>query len=315
MSTKISQAERYGFLADCEGVPEELLSQFEAEEDERKLRSSINLGGILIDTSYPCNTSNYSSGSKRAKSAIRWIVIHYTGGIGSALANVKYYCNTALPSGHKASAHFFVGHASESAMTYQSIDPLRVAYHAPGRNSDGIGIEVCCHNDTGDRTAASLDWYFDPETVDALVKLVRYLMQTYGVSVDNVIRHYDVTGKICPAMWVHDEAGWLAFKARLVEGHTELVNSVAAKIGLSSPEYWNNVLTGATEVEAEYLRAVFRKVCAEAGVAYGVSTLYSDADAVLALSGDDYWPDVLEGRVKVSAANMVSLFEKIDAVI
>jgi N-acetylmuramoyl-L-alanine amidase len=40
-------------------------------------------------------------------------------------------------------------------------------------------------------------------------------MAEYNVPVENVIRHYDVTHKVCPAPWVHNEAAWLSFKARL----------------------------------------------------------------------------------------------------
>jgi N-acetylmuramoyl-L-alanine amidase CwlA len=78
-----------------------------------------------------------------------------------------------------------------------------------------IGIEVCCHNDTANKTANSKDWYFDTATVDALVELTKALMAEYGIDADHVIRHYDVTHKICPAMWVHNETAWKAFKARL----------------------------------------------------------------------------------------------------
>ena len=40
-------------------------------------------------------------------------------------------------------------------------------------------------------------------------------MDKYGIDVDHVVRHYDVTGKECPEPWVRDESLWRKFKARL----------------------------------------------------------------------------------------------------
>ena len=54
-----------------------------------------------------------------------------------------------------------------------------------------------------------------PQTVDRAVELVKYLMAKYGIDVDHVVRHYDVTGKLCPEPWVRDESLWRKFKARL----------------------------------------------------------------------------------------------------
>ena len=184
----------------------------------------MRLQDLNINTDYPCNESNYAKSNGRS---IEWIVVHYTGATGSGLANVNYF-QSALPSGSKASAHFFIGHASEKAQIYQSVAPKDIAWHCGSkvyysacRNTTSIGIETCCHNDTKDQSAESLDWYFDDETVDALVLLVRTLMAEYGIDTDHVIRHYDVSHKICPAMWVHDEDAWLAFKARLTENNSE----------------------------------------------------------------------------------------------
>ncbi len=184
----------------------------------------MSLNDLNINTDYPCNTSNYAMASNRT---VKWIVVHYTGGNGTALANVKYF-QSSLPSDSKASAHYFVGHASENAQIYQSVPPEDIAWHCGAnvyysecRNSTSIGIETCCHNDTKDQTAESLDWYFDDETVDALVELVKTLMSQYGIDTSHVIRHYDVTHKLCPAMWVHDEDAWLNFKARLTDDNSE----------------------------------------------------------------------------------------------
>jgi hypothetical protein len=188
----------------------------------------MSLSALNINTQYPCHESNYL---KAANRKILWIVIHYTGSNGSGKAHARYFMRQGL----NKSAHYFVGYASEGAQIYQSVDPKDTAWHcgttgtyySPARNSTSIGIETCCHNDTSDQSAQSTGWYFDSETVDALVKLTKALMEEYAIGIDHVIRHYDVTHKVCPAMWLHDEDQWKAFKERLtsqdnVNGDEEL---------------------------------------------------------------------------------------------
>ena len=38
-------------------------------------------------------------------------------------------------------------------------------------------------------------------------------MKKYNIPAENVIRHYDVTGKNCPKYFVEDEEAWKQFKA------------------------------------------------------------------------------------------------------
>lgn len=42
-------------------------------------------------------------------------------------------------------------------------------------------------------------------------------MKKYNINIQNVIRHYDVTGKKCPEPFVHDEKQWIAFKNRVLD--------------------------------------------------------------------------------------------------
>ena len=182
-----------------------------------------NIDTLSINKDYPTNPGNYTVDPGRK---VEWIVVHYTGGTATALNNVRYYQNP----GCGASAHFFVGHAAEHAQIYQGVDPENRAWHIAAitewfngaRNFNSIGIETACHNDTTEQTADSLGWYFDPETIDQLVALVKALMADYNIDVDHVVRHYDCTSKLCPAMWVHDKAAWMAFKARLKEDELDM---------------------------------------------------------------------------------------------
>ena len=141
---------------------------------------------------------------------IKYIVIHYVGATGGAEANCKYYASKYVGS----SAHYFVGHKGE---VYQSVEDKDIAWHcgaknyrhADCRNTNAIGIELCCRNNG--------QWYFEQETIEAGIELTKELMKKYNIGIDNVIRHYEVTGKCCPAPMVNNPEMWQAFKKALVE--------------------------------------------------------------------------------------------------
>lgn len=149
-------------------------------------------------------------------SRIRYIVIHYTGSFGTAENQCQY-----LAGGNRhRSAHYFVGYDGE---IWQSVEDENIAWHCGAdqyvhsecRNANSIGIELCVRKkDQSHRNAGDKDWYFEDATVEAAVELTRHLMMIYGVPASNVLRHYDVTGKICPAPYVHNttQHTWEEFK-------------------------------------------------------------------------------------------------------
>ena len=93
-------------------------------------------------------------------------------------------------------------------------------------NSNSIGIEVCSTNDTRKITNANdSHWSYTDAVIEQTILLTKYLMETYNIDADHVIRHFDVTGKYCPGIigWNSasgDESKWLNFKARLNETAT-----------------------------------------------------------------------------------------------
>ncbi len=140
------------------------------------------------------------------------------GALGGAEANCKYYASQYIG----ASAHYFVGFNGEY---WQSVEDSNIAWHCGAksykhpecRNSNSLGIELCVRN-KGSLTDTSRDWYFEDATVKAAIELTKELMKQYSVPADHVIRHYDVTGKICPNPYVynHTKHTWEDFKAPLV---------------------------------------------------------------------------------------------------
>ena len=150
---------------------------------------------------------------------IKYIVIHYIGATGGAEANCKYYASQYVG----ASAHYFVGFNGE---VWQSVEDRNVAWHCGSggrpykhpecRNANAIGIELCVRN-KGSQADTSRDWYFEDKTVAVAIELTKILMDKYQIPADHVIRHYDVTGKICPNPYVYNHTlhTWDQFKAAL----------------------------------------------------------------------------------------------------
>ena len=164
---------------------------------------------MVIHTDYPCHHTNYQGG--RAK-PVSFLVYHYVGATGGAESNAKYFHNTANA---RSSAHYFVGHASEGASIWSSVPEVDTAWHCGAksyvhpscRNANSIGIEMCCKQGLN-------GWYIEEETLAAAAELGRDIMARYNIPMDHVLRHYDVTGKLCPWPLV-DETAWSNFKNRL----------------------------------------------------------------------------------------------------
>ena len=150
------------------------------------------------------HSGNYQPGRTQP---IEYIVVHYTANKGdTAKNNVDYFARTVTGT----SAHYFV----DRNAVMQSVDEGDTAWHCGSdhprhpycRNSNSIGIEMC----------DSVDGV--PDDVKSLtVSLVQELMSRYGLDPSHVLRHYDVTGKRCPAPWVDNPAEWMEFKKMLEE--------------------------------------------------------------------------------------------------
>lgn len=94
----------------------------------------------------------------------------------------------------------------------QGYDPGSGKFFGVCTNYNSIGIENSVHYDG--------TWWFTTETQESLVYLVSTLMDEYGISEDHVIRHWDVTGKHCPAPYVENTKyktnwTWDEFKQKL----------------------------------------------------------------------------------------------------
>ena len=168
----------------------------------------------IINTSIPCHKSNH--GGVRNTDTIKYIVVHYTGNKNdSAQSNARYFSG----ANRKASAHYFVDDTS----IYQSVPDNVTAWSVGGArysnykvtggakyykictNSNSISIELCSKNSQ-----------ITEKTQQNAIQLIRMLMSKYNIPIENVIRHFDTTGKNCPGWTLNTDTAFDAFRKKIV---------------------------------------------------------------------------------------------------
>ncbi len=173
--------------------------------------------------------SNYK---KCRKQDIQFIVVHYTANNGDkAEGNGNYF----VQANRNASAHYFV----DENTIVQSVKDTDTAWHCGAksykhpkcRNDNSIGVEMCSEKDDKGQ------YYINEQTQNTAIKLIKVLMAKYSVPIENVIRHYDVTGKICPEPFVRNQVQWLDFKQKLIEQKEESVEMIYNYIDENMPDW------------------------------------------------------------------------------
>ncbi len=135
--------------------------------------------------------------STRPLRRVKGIVIHYVANPGSsARENRDYFESLARTHETKASSHFIIGLSGE---IIQCVPLDEISYASNQRNKDTISIE-CCHPGINGR--------FNDDTTRSLIRLTAWLCHVYGLQSRDVIRHYDVTGKLCPVYYVRHLDAW-----------------------------------------------------------------------------------------------------------
>ena len=205
------------------------------------------------------NSENY--GGSRNASQIRYLVYHYTGNDGDRAANnAKYFQNNIV----KASAHYFV----DDTTVWRSVPDLKVAWSVGGSkyanadktgggtmygvitNTNSLSIEMCDTIRNGVYQASEA-------TLANAAALGRALMEKYDIPIENVYRHFDVTGKHCPSYLVNAQK-WAEFKKRLEVKIVDNTPSGAHKEGVE----WaiaNGILTGNGEGDLMLSQPVTRQ--------------------------------------------------------
>lgn len=121
------------------------------------------------------------------------IVVHYVGNPNTTAKQNRDFFNN---EGTEVSAHFVVGLEGEIV---QCLPLNEISAASNHRNVDTISIEVCHPDESGK---------YSYSTYNALIKLLAWLCDSLKLSAEDVIRHYDVTGKLCPLYYVENPAEW-----------------------------------------------------------------------------------------------------------
>ena len=166
----------------------------------------VELKGKDIDAARPdidvelLTVNPYSRPGTETKK-ITGVVVHYTANPGaSAMDNRNYFENLKDSHETKVSSNFVVGLEGEIV---QCVPTWEEAYASNSRNIDTVSIE-CCHPDESGK--------FNDKTYQSMVELSAWLCLKFDLDENDVIRHYDVTGKDCPKYFVENEKAWERFR-------------------------------------------------------------------------------------------------------
>ena len=173
--------------------------------------------------------------------APEYVVIHFTGSGGKGGSALGVYREwLKREQSKRCNTHYIV----DATGIYEGVDPKKYGCLAatgskpseehisffPGSklacshlgiagNFNTINIEACSakRSPVSRRRNAYMDddFYFPDETYKSLVALAAWLLDDFGIPLNNLIMHHQITGKLCPAMWCNSEdafAQWDAFK-------------------------------------------------------------------------------------------------------
>lgn len=172
---------------------------------------------------------------------VRYLAIHYTAGASSAPGRA-IHMKDSWEKSRRASADFGVDDRdmvqfNPDILNYKcwSVGDKKNPYSGGGQlygiatNGNTISIEICSSLKSGyDASKVNHEgWYYTDKALDNAVKLSKILMKKFDIPIERVVRHYDISGKICPGIvgWNNAKLNnskqnnnsqkWLEFKNRL----------------------------------------------------------------------------------------------------
>lgn len=180
----------------------------------------------------------------------KYLAIHFTAGSNSNPGKAQSIYNTFMSK--RVSADFAVDDRDivqfnpdiENYYCWAVGDNKQLTkegakFYGKAYNKNTISIEICSTCNPATSTAVNRanhsGWSFTDPTINNAVKIAKIIMKKYNIPIENVIRHYDITGKLCPGLlgWnneaVYDKNTgkkiigkwnnsneWLKFKKRLI---------------------------------------------------------------------------------------------------
>lgn len=133
-----------------------------------------------------------------------YIAVHATADNGASAKNEVDYFNQKTTT--RASADIFCDgdihfYNNDSLHWYcwavggRKLKTCGGSLHSIVTNKNSISVEMCCYKDKNGK------WCITDQTYISTVYIIKYLMQEYSIPAKNVVRHYDVTGKMCPCVY------------------------------------------------------------------------------------------------------------------
>lgn len=211
----------------------------------------------------------------KADDTIRYIVLHDTGNASpsaDAAAHQRYFNDKAA----QASYHYIC----DETTILECVGPGNAAYHTgvgksglrqdgkisliTNYNSVGIAYCICKGKDT-------------KKAVENAAIAAAYACRQYGLTPKDIVRHYDVTDKLCPYTMLHNEIGlaqgenlprWADFEAfralvaeilESVHQSEELADFLYDHDMITDKDYWTAALSGLGELNVKWLRILLSR--------------------------------------------------------
>jgi len=238
------------------------------------------------------------------------ITAHYVGNPGSsAEANRGWFENGA--GGARASAHYIIGlngeilrliPENERAMHAGKSYGAAWDITAPTNNASYIGIE-CCHPDASGK--------FNDNTYAALIELCADICARYGFDpLKSVVRHYDITGKICPLYYVKNPYEWerLLVSAAIASHNTS---------GAAHADMRGAIAGAAADAsQAQTAQTAQAAQAAQAQTAQITATLENMlADGVTTEENRAHWAGYLSGQSATNPDFVKTIFDRYHALL
>lgn len=218
-------------------------------------------------------TANYAENSTRP----RYVVVHDTGNASrsaDAMAHWRYFCDESA----KASYNYI----ADDKVILECVEPPRAAWHAgvgkSGIRKDGKKSDITNYNSIGVSYCINKGGDIEKAVRNCAIAAAHACVM-YDIPLENVVRHYDVTEKLCPGTMYRNQVGiggnalpWADFEAFKVmvgdfisamkEAH-RLCEALESKGVINNKEYWLNGLAGIDEIDVKWVRVMLERMLAE----------------------------------------------------
>lgn len=150
--------------------------------------------------------------TKSVNRPIKYLAIHYTAGSSSGKGRaraIKHVFEERKASADFAVDDFEMVQFNPDIKNYYcwAVGDKKTtaeggASVTDGRNTNTISIEVCSTLKKGTSLAKAnhTGWSYTDAALNNAVKLAKILMKKFNIPVERVVRHYDISGKLCPGL-------------------------------------------------------------------------------------------------------------------